>query len=87
MARESGFAPTVEIALQEYTELKRKEFVFDFEKAKIEAKVEKGSYVDDDTRMLYGVPTKDEMNAETLADLREKLNKEKAVYKWDEVTE
>ena len=70
------------ISLEEYDALKKKEFVYDFERAKIEAKVKKGSYVDDDTRMLYGVPTKEEMDSETLANLRERLENEKANDKW-----
>jgi|GEM_PF-5511799 len=63
----SGIMPVVELTLEEYDSLKRKEFVFDIEKAKLESKVKESSWFDEDRRILYGIPTKEEMNAEELA--------------------
>ena len=60
------------ISLEEYDVLKKKEFVYDFEKAKIEKRVKDGSYVDDDTRMLYGVPSRAEMMEETIENIRKR---------------
>ena len=77
----------ITISIEEYNALKRKEVVFDFEKAKIEKRVKDGSYVDDDTRLLYGVPSRTEMMQETLEGIREKLSEEKAAYHWEDVAE
>lgn len=82
MTVSSGIVPVIELTLEEYDELKRKEFVFDIEKVKLESRVKEGSWVDEDRRILYGVPTKEEMLDETLANLRERLDKEKENDKW-----
>lgn len=58
------------ISREEYDDLKRKETIFEFEKAKIEKRVKDGSYVDDDIRMLYGVPSRTEMMDEALENIR-----------------
>lgn len=82
----SGNVPVIELTLEEYDVLKKKEFVYDLEKSKIEKRVKDGSYVDDDTRLLYGVPSREDMNAEelakALAKTRERLESEKANDKW-----
>ena len=62
----------ITISIEEYNALKRKEVIFDFEKAKIEKRVKDGSYVDDDTRLLYGVPSRTEMMEETLDGIRKR---------------
>lgn len=75
------------ISREEYDVLKRKETIFEFEKAKIEKRIKDGSYVDDDTRLLYGVPSRTEMMQETLEGIRGKLAAETVTYSFEEVTE
>lgn len=67
------------ISLEEYDVLKKKEFVYDLEKARIEQRVKDGLYIDEDRRLLYGLPSRDE----ALTKLREKLNRE-TFDEWDE---
>ena len=67
------------ISREEYDVLKKKEFVYDLEKAKVEQRTKDGLYIDEDRRLLYGLPSRDE----ALAKLREKLNRE-TFDEWDE---
>ena len=87
MLRESGYVRTIELPLTEYDELKRKEFVFNLEKSRLERSLKDGKWVDTDRLELYGVPSKEELLKEALADIRGRMESEKAAYHWEEVTE
>ena len=60
-------------------ELIRKEFVFDINKAKYAEMVNEGRYVDNDTKIMYGLTTTME---ESLKNLRERLEKEQEEQEW-----
>lgn len=75
------------ISREEYDVLKRKEFVYDLERARIERTIKEGKWFDEDRRELYGIPSKEELLQEALADIRSRMETEKVAYRWEEVTE
>lgn len=63
----------ITIPLEEYNLLKHKEFVYDYERARRAERISKGSYVDTDDKILYGLSEP----VDALTKIREKLEEEK----------
>ena len=64
----------ITISLEEYNELKRKEFVYDLKRAKYAEQLNEGRYVDIENKIIYGLtyPAED-----AAAKIRERLDEEK----------
>lgn len=63
----------ITISLEEYNELKRKEFVYDLKRAKYAEILSEGRYVDIENKIMYGLGPA----ADAAAKIRERLEEEK----------
>ena len=70
---------SISISRARYDELIIKEFVFEINKTKYAEMVSEGRYVDNDTKIMYGLTTTIE---ESLKNLRERLAKEQEAQEW-----